>query len=321
MASKSNKNRYKKGGQVDLSGYSELGTMAGNLLQNTNSPAGTIGGSMLSGAAAGSALGPWGVIGGAVVGLGSGLLQNHQNNEMQKQQEQMMNQIRVQQSLAGFQNANKLYDMGGGLPQNSRKPVPGMNKQGNITEYNGLQHEQGGLPIGQNAEVENNETRGIGNTKDYVYSDSLRPDKKSKKTFADLSKAVERKYKNYDNDRYAIKAKDMELSKLMYEQEALKKSKYEKEMQAMAKKYPEYFQAMQQAQAQQAMAQQPQNPQEEQQEGAMSNPQEESQETQMMYGGDFNNISWLKDGGGIHINPANKGKFNATKARTGKTTE
>ncbi len=29
----------------------------------------------------------------------------------------------------------------------------------------------------------------------------------------------------------------------------------------------------------------------------------------------------FKGGGSIHINPANKGKFNATKARTGKTTE
>ena len=29
----------------------------------------------------------------------------------------------------------------------------------------------------------------------------------------------------------------------------------------------------------------------------------------------------LKDGGSIHINLANRGKFNATKARTGKTTE
>lgn len=29
----------------------------------------------------------------------------------------------------------------------------------------------------------------------------------------------------------------------------------------------------------------------------------------------------LATGGSIHINPANRGKFNATKARTGKTTE
>ena len=36
------------------------------------------------------------------------------------------------------------------------------------------------------------------------------------------------------------------------------------------------------------------------------------------YGGLLNQFS---NGGGIHINPANRGKFNATKARTGKTTE
>ena len=33
-----------------------------------------------------------------------------------------------------------------------------------------------------------------------------------------------------------------------------------------------------------------------------------------------NNISFLKNGG-IHINPKNKGKFTATKKKTGKSTE
>lgn len=36
---------------------------------------------------------------------------------------------------------------------------------------------------------------------------------------------------------------------------------------------------------------------------------------------DVNYVPRLADGGSIHINPKNKGKFNATKARTGKTTE
>lgn len=35
---------------------------------------------------------------------------------------------------------------------------------------------------------------------------------------------------------------------------------------------------------------------------------------------DFDNVEF-KNGGSININPANRGKFNATKARTGKTTE
>lgn len=34
-----------------------------------------------------------------------------------------------------------------------------------------------------------------------------------------------------------------------------------------------------------------------------------------------NIIGLLKKGGSIHINPKNKGKFTATKKRTGKTTE
>lgn len=38
-------------------------------------------------------------------------------------------------------------------------------------------------------------------------------------------------------------------------------------------------------------------------------------------GGNPDDMTHLASGGGIHINPANKGKFNALKARTGKTTE
>lgn len=34
-----------------------------------------------------------------------------------------------------------------------------------------------------------------------------------------------------------------------------------------------------------------------------------------------NTVVTFKSGGKIHINPANRGKFNATKKRTGKTTE
>ena len=35
----------------------------------------------------------------------------------------------------------------------------------------------------------------------------------------------------------------------------------------------------------------------------------------------LNSMGYYKNGGTIHINPANRGKFNATKRRTGKTTE
>jgi len=234
MAKKSkSKSIYKCGGAMEEGGtlpqYAGLGNFAGSLLQNTNSPVGTIGGGMLKGAASGAMLGPVGAGVGAVLGLGQGLLQNKQNKEMQAQQEQMINQAKIAQSLQQFQQANKLYDMGGGLPD-TRLPNPNMNRENTITEYNGPSHEQGGIPVGENAEVEGNETRGIRNTEDYIFSDTLKPNKKAKKTFADISKDVEKKYKNYENDRYAIKSKDMELSRLMYEQEALKKNMYEKSM-------------------------------------------------------------------------------------------
>jgi hypothetical protein len=236
MAKKSKKSIYDNGGPIaetrdlplDLSGYSGLAGMTGNLLQSTNSPVGTIGGGTLGGAAAGMALGPIGAGVGALIGGIGGVLQNKQNKEQEEMQKKLVMQQNNLSSLQNFQNANKMYQNGGNL-----------NQEQNITQYNGLPHELGGLSLGENTEVEDNETRGTMTTKDYIFSDSLRPDKKSKKTFADKSKDIEKKYKNYDNDKFAIEAKDADLAKLMYEQEALKKNKFEEEAKRMQMMYPE----------------------------------------------------------------------------------
>jgi len=303
MAKKSKKSIYKCGGKladggaVDLTKYAGLTNIGGNLLQSSNSAAGTIGGGMLSGAATGMALGPIGAGVGALIGGIGGIMKNKQNNEVEEMQRKMMMQQSNMQSLQNFQNANKMYREGGNV-----NPLDNQ-----LTQYNGLQHEQGGLPIGQNTEVENGETRGIGTTENYVFSDTLKPDKKSKKTFADLSKSIEKKYANYDSDKFAKQSKDRELAMLMQEQEALKKSQMERDVSKLAAKYPELFQQLG------SQTNQPQNPQEEQMEGLQSNPQEESQELQQ---GDM-----MRNGGGIHINPANKGKFTEYKERTGKTTQ
>lgn len=104
----------------------------------------------------------------------------------------------VEQELKGFTQ----YEMGG-----------------NLTQYQGNSHEQGGIPIGQKNEVETGETRGPKNsptTKDYIYSDTL---KVGKKTYADLSKAIEKKYSRRENDRMSAEQKELELSNLMNSQE------------------------------------------------------------------------------------------------------
>jgi hypothetical protein len=78
-------------------------------------------------------------------------------------------------------------------------------------------------------------------TEDYIFSDTLKPDPKGKKTFSDISKDTNRKYKDYDNDKFARQAKNLELFKLMHEQEALKRSKFEEEVKRLQVNYPEQF--------------------------------------------------------------------------------
>ena len=100
---------------------------------------------------------------------------------------------------------------------------------GDLTQYmNGGTHEEnpnGGIPVGQGALVEEGETR----NKDFIYSDRLKP-KGSKKTFADLSKVIEAKYKGRERDTAANKAKQQALDTLAQEQESLKESQLTKEL-------------------------------------------------------------------------------------------
>jgi len=106
--------------------------------------------------------------------------------------------------------------------------------QGGLMHINeGGTHEQnalGGVPIGPNALVEQGET--INN--DFVFSDRLKP-KGSKKTYAQLSKSVDTKYKLRPDDKLSKEAKQMDLDRLAAQQEAQKDEMSTKYMQkAMA---------------------------------------------------------------------------------------
>jgi len=139
-----------------------------------------------SGAATGAAFGPWGAaIGGVVGGVGGFFSSKSQdnaidaNNAAQKQQQAQM--------------ANG----------------------GELTQYNGNTHANGGIPIGQGAEVEDKETR----WEDYIFSERLKiPGKKY--SFADASKKIEAKYSKRKNDSYDKKAKEREMKSLMAMQES-----------------------------------------------------------------------------------------------------
>ena len=270
------------GGNI-LGGIGAFGGMAGDTLEQAAPGAlGTIGGSALKGAATGAAFGPWGAVIGGAVGTVGGIIKNKQNNDAADALQTKRNQANILGDFQASLKANNMYEQGGDL--------------NGITEFNGLGHNQGGIPIGQNAEVEDGETRGIGNTEDYIFSDKLKP-KGSKSTFADESKKIEKKYTGMDNDRFAIESKDKELSKLMQLQETQKAEDFQKELVKLQQNNPEMFQQMMQQQAQQQQAaQQQQNPQAQQMQQQQMMQQQQQQNPQGLGLGP-------QDGRGQQINP------------------
>lgn len=89
-----------------------------------------------------------------------------------------------------------------------------------LTEFNnGGTHEQnpnGGIPLGQNASVEEGETK----WQDYIFSDRI-PTGNKKETFADASKKIQKKYTR-ENDTPTQKALEREMNALMSKQEMLR---------------------------------------------------------------------------------------------------
>ncbi len=104
-----------------------------------------------------------------------------------------------------------------------------------LTEYTGFDHEDGGIPVGQEAEVEAGETR-FG---DYIFSNQLTLPGQKKTSFADKSKKIASKYKGREGDNYAAAAKSQELENLSYlnDMERIKEKKKELENQIMASIY------------------------------------------------------------------------------------
>lgn len=119
-----------------------------------------------------------------------------------------------------------------GIPQlGCGGSVKKMSDGGDFIEYNGATHAEGGIPIDQNgqptipqmaqAEVETGETMHNDGIDKYIFSDRLMQDPKSKITFADASKKINKKYKD-TNDPYQKQARELELNRLKQEQEIFK---------------------------------------------------------------------------------------------------
>jgi hypothetical protein len=104
----------------------------------------------------------------------------------------------------GYMNNRRFFQQGGDM---------------GLTEYEGLPHEQGGIPIpGRGAEVEGGETM----IDDYVFSDELKIPGKNK-TFAQESKAIKNKYNLRKGDPLSQEMINESLEELMQLQEGLKK--------------------------------------------------------------------------------------------------
>ena len=176
-----------------------------------------------------------GTVVGGVLNLAGGLVnRSEKKGDAIAAANAQQNQLALQKdSQVAQQNLqNQIYANGGNL----------LNR--GINEFNvGLSHEQnpnGGIQLGQNNLVEEGETKGFATTKDYIFSDKLRP-RDSDKTFADVSKNIEGKYKGYDTDVIALESKDRELSELRNQQENLKLSKFTNRLTKLQKDFPEQF--------------------------------------------------------------------------------
>lgn len=100
---------------------------------------------------------------------------------------------------------------------------------GNLTQYNGMPHEQGGIPLGNTGnEVEDGETR----NQDFIFSERIKLPWNKKKSFAEESKRIEGKYKDRKGDKMAEEALQRELDLLKAKQEE-HKMKIQKKMESL----------------------------------------------------------------------------------------
>ena len=208
--------------------------------KGTSSAAKSAGKMALQGAAAGAMLGPIGAGVGALAGGAIGLLsQNKINKEIRGENmaqesddaRSRMNRLDMLSSTTNSDPSMALA-MGGSIYQNDiitpaflmkkrmlknggslldgKEIVPTINPLP-LTKYkNGNTHENGGIAITPNIEVEKGETR----FEDYVFSNELKIPG-SKMTFAQKSKQINAKYKKRENDDLALETKKREFADLM----------------------------------------------------------------------------------------------------------
>ena len=173
---------------------------------------------------------------GSAINAARGMMPNITPQAQQQQnfqQPQMnMGQQAYQQMGQEQQGGNALYPFGGQLPYNPSGQTSGPN----LNTFNGPSHDNGGMQLNGQAEIEKQET--VDPNAKYVYSDRLKVPG-SKKTFAEESK----KFKGSDKDDDITKnTNKLMLDRLKNNQEELKKLDFEKASAKFEKKYGGYLQ-------------------------------------------------------------------------------
>lgn len=113
------------------------------------------------------------------------------------------------------------------LPGYNGTPLYGNGGPLDVVSINGPRHEGGGVPMmtsGGPIEAEGGETKQA----NYIYSDRLK-DPKTGKTFADVSKVVEKRYKGRE-DKIATESKQRELDMLKATNDTVREAKEAKEI-------------------------------------------------------------------------------------------
>jgi hypothetical protein len=154
---------------------------------------------------------------GTALGMGinlvGGIASNMQQMQLQDEIDRKANQVKSNTPTGTLGLPN--YGSGGQVPKTKMQRF--LRGGGELREFVGPSHENGGIPVNSNgsvssnpvAEVEGGETMRDG----YVFSDQL-IDPKTGKTYAEASKKIEKRYKNSSVDPLEEKAENLEYKTL-----------------------------------------------------------------------------------------------------------
>lgn len=158
-------------------------------------------------------------------------------------------QLRVDASVEREHQANLQYLASNAQATDYNMPTFKYGGQMEVDNIEGNTHQQGGTNIGNMLEAEKGETK----VEDYIFSDTLKPSKKDikdynlpasykNKTFAEISKEIEKDLGKRKNDKLDNEEKERQLDILRDMQEEQRQKSLMRDMQRMQEKYPELLQ-------------------------------------------------------------------------------